>query len=840
MPKIIGNTTATPNPRPDWAQTDELKADYIRNKPKLGTLAAKSEVSKTDLAADVQASLGKADSAIQSIEGLASETDLNALRTKVGEIPAGATATTVVGYVDEKVADMVNSAPETLDTLNELATALGNDPNFATTVATQIGLKADKNEIKDVLRYSEQTLTDEQKIQARANIGAGNSNFSGDYNDLENQLISLGTGEGAVVIKNSDSAIAEGAHSFVAGTSTRAIGENAYAVGNKTIAGTRGYYWKAIDLTNKKIYITTNRVVPSLTENFTDEGFDLASLSGYAIGDKIAIVNNNKYYPEATITSIDGSVITYTGDIGFTAINAVASDDWDIDDYCFYVVAKPEPEAHIEVSERICKEIKRNAYAEGTNNTAQGTGAHAEGRDNNAYGDYSHSEGRKTKAAWAAHSEGYDTDARGFYSHTEGRHTVTGENAEGAHAEGRAVKVTGYAAHGEGIGKLNGTAVEDYSLSSGRGSHVEGVYNKAIANGSHAEGEGNTVSGANAHVEGQGNTTVASYSHVEGGANHIYGANTEYTLDGNKYTTKNASTGSHIEGESNKIYGGLDSHVEGKQNTIYGRSGASGYGGSQCHIEGINNKVTGDNTTEAHVEGRGNTASAAQAHAEGQSTVASAPQSHAGGLGTKATETAQTAIGRYNVPNNNALFIVGNGESASKPSNAFEVLKNGEIYGNGKQLATLDIDGCVSQARYAYDAYTANFLSTATNVGSKTNPVYFVGGIPVACSTELPEIIQMTSYIEVTNIPELQAATVDFNFSNYGNYSVYMCRVTDRDYMNDTFIIVTTYEAGTLIPIGTNRGNWSFSNGNISGQLSYSDYKFSNGLNMDFKAIKLL
>ena len=33
MREIIGNTTATPNPRPDWAQTDSTKADYIRNKP---------------------------------------------------------------------------------------------------------------------------------------------------------------------------------------------------------------------------------------------------------------------------------------------------------------------------------------------------------------------------------------------------------------------------------------------------------------------------------------------------------------------------------------------------------------------------------------------------------------------------------------------------------------------------------------------------------------------------------------------------------------------------------------------------------------------------------------
>lgn len=47
-------------------------------------------------------------------------------------------------YVDQKVSDLVGSAPEALDTLKELSTALGNDPNFATTVATQIGQKVDK------------------------------------------------------------------------------------------------------------------------------------------------------------------------------------------------------------------------------------------------------------------------------------------------------------------------------------------------------------------------------------------------------------------------------------------------------------------------------------------------------------------------------------------------------------------------------------------------------------------------------------------------------------------------------------------------------------------------
>ena len=47
-----------------------------------------------------------------------------------------------VSYVDTEVAGLVDSSPTTLDTLNELAAALGDDPNFATTTATSIGLKA--------------------------------------------------------------------------------------------------------------------------------------------------------------------------------------------------------------------------------------------------------------------------------------------------------------------------------------------------------------------------------------------------------------------------------------------------------------------------------------------------------------------------------------------------------------------------------------------------------------------------------------------------------------------------------------------------------------------------
>jgi hypothetical protein len=45
-------------------------------------------------------------------------------------------------FVRTEISNLVNSAPAALDTLNELSTALGNDPNFATTVTNNLAGKA--------------------------------------------------------------------------------------------------------------------------------------------------------------------------------------------------------------------------------------------------------------------------------------------------------------------------------------------------------------------------------------------------------------------------------------------------------------------------------------------------------------------------------------------------------------------------------------------------------------------------------------------------------------------------------------------------------------------------
>ena len=105
-------------------------------------------------------------------------------------------------------------------------------------------------------------------------------------------------------------------------------------------------------------------------------------------------------------------------------------------------------------------------------------------------------------------------------------------------------------------------------------------------------------------------------------------------------------------------------HAEGS-NTI-----AIGYG---THAEGYQTAAI---NTGAHAEGAGAIAEGKYAHVEGLNTYAQGNYSHAGGYGTIAQGEAQTAVGRYNLPDLTALFIVGNG-TADAYSNAFVVNADG-------------------------------------------------------------------------------------------------------------------------------------------------------------------
>jgi hypothetical protein len=55
--------------------------------------------------------------------------------------PTNAADAATKSYVDTSISNLIASAPSTLDTLNEIATALGNDPNLSTTLTNSIATK---------------------------------------------------------------------------------------------------------------------------------------------------------------------------------------------------------------------------------------------------------------------------------------------------------------------------------------------------------------------------------------------------------------------------------------------------------------------------------------------------------------------------------------------------------------------------------------------------------------------------------------------------------------------------------------------------------------------------
>lgn len=107
--------------------------------------------------------------------------------------PAGTNNTqgATTAFVVAAIASLVNGSPAALDTLQELAKALGNDPNFATTITNLIGTKLDKSgtAVKATadaagnnIQTTYATKTDVEKAANDAKNGALTGQVQADWN----------------------------------------------------------------------------------------------------------------------------------------------------------------------------------------------------------------------------------------------------------------------------------------------------------------------------------------------------------------------------------------------------------------------------------------------------------------------------------------------------------------------------------------------------------------------------------------------------------------------------------------------------------------------------------
>lgn len=112
-------------------------------------------------------------------------------------------------YVDTAIANLSDSAPSTLNTLNELAAALGDDANFASTTATNIAAKVAKTSSQalratDAITVSNDTITIHKGDGTSESVTVSDANtntyLTGLSFSTSNGVLTATTGSGTVTV----------------------------------------------------------------------------------------------------------------------------------------------------------------------------------------------------------------------------------------------------------------------------------------------------------------------------------------------------------------------------------------------------------------------------------------------------------------------------------------------------------------------------------------------------------------------------------------------------------------------------------------------------------------
>ena len=189
------------------------------------------------------------------------------MATTLANIVSGETLTKIMGKISKAINDIISH--------------IGNKSNPHGVTKSQVGL-GNVGNYKAVSTVASQGLTTTEKSNARANIGAGTSNFSGSYNDLTNKPTIPTVNNATLTIQKN-------------GTDVGTFTANASA--NKDINIT--VPTKTSELTNDSGYKTTDN---NTTYTLTKSGSTI-SLTG-SDGSKTSVTDSNTTYDVATSSSL--------------------------------------------------------------------------------------------------------------------------------------------------------------------------------------------------------------------------------------------------------------------------------------------------------------------------------------------------------------------------------------------------------------------------------------------------------------------------------------------------------------------------------------------------------
>ena len=482
----------------------------------------------------------------------------------------------------------------------------------------------------------------------------------------------------------------EGENSLIQDLESLAISKNSVALGSNNTAGCKGYYYRAIDFTNKIIYLSEGQVKrPSNTPGEEDIITNFVTPQ-YNKGETFSMNNVEGYYSFCgVIEEIKGNRIYYKDPLPFNATGT--KDASRTKDYIFFVPNQPEIGLVT---------FTEGGSSVGGNSKASGEFSFAAGEGNIAGGNYSTALGRNTKA--------------GYTGFTAGQKTVTtGPNAVAMGDSARADGQTSFAFGNQA------KASKDYSIAMGSNSQTEAKDSIAIGKVVKATGNEQTVLGkynqedsSKSFIIGNGSSsgkknalTIDANSNIEVLGNikmnegkDLVGKDSDIAIK----TTQNGAaigavggTQSSSTGDASFAFGHQAEATQkravafGQQSKAYGEfSFAEGYGaqasGQGSHAEGHASRAVG---ISSHAEGEQTKAKGNYSHSEGDhtETYEDAIAAHAEGIGNHATTAGQHVQGKYSITDTQQNFahIVGNGTN-TKRSNAHTIDWDGNAWFAGE------------------------------------------------------------------------------------------------------------------------------------------------------------
>ena len=549
-------------------------------------------------------------------------------------------------YVDNEINKLIDGAPETLNTLKEIADLLTDDAGNGE--QSELNIFINKfNNIIDAINEFDNKYAEAQSLEKekQERISADNEIRGGTKEELGESF--------NVSLKSLDSRVNWLEKGGIGGEGS--FDEETFVIEEEPVK----LYLKG----QKEGWLVTKGENSTEEKSIVDGGcfkvtaigtdrlsYTLDSVEGLEIGDVVSLKTYYNYINFAKISGFNGNTII----VDKIRRTTHDGEEDQIPYWHLWVAKKPnigtfkksdftKTDPLSDTSEENPKHF--SGYAEGDATIAFADWSHAEGSGSIGVGRYSHAEGKGTQAGYASHSEGKETQAIGDQSHAEGYQTIS--SGSSAHAEGAWTNAQGDYSHAEGAGT---NAQGDYSHAEGRqteagyAAHSEGRNTKAQENYAHAEGYNTNAAASAAHAEGSGTNAAASATHAEG------------------YNTRADSHAAHAEGTYTNA-AGYSAHAEGWETQAAGQA---------AHAEGVG----------AEAEGRGS-------HAGGSHSQTKEPYSFAHGDYVIASAASQAVFGQFNVEERDALFIVGNGTDSVNRSNAFEVYANGEVKVGGRSIGLL-------------------------------------------------------------------------------------------------------------------------------------------------------